>query len=365
MEQAELEQIIEKARLDRLTRLELHDLQINNLPDSIGSLSSLKELYLSDNQISRLPDSLCNLSVLRILQLSNNRIDSLPNNIGNLSELKELSIYNNRLNCLPDSLGNLHKLEDLNLTSNNLTSLPISIGNLSKIKNLYISDNQLQILPDSIGNLSKLRKLWLNKNNLIKLPDSIGNLNWLFNIELGDNQITTLPESIANLTRLMSVDLSDNLITDFSIFKSMKNIKYVGLSQANISINDRYLTKVSNWKPEWLLDEQNVEIRRVLIGQLGYEKVCQKVQGIEIDNWREYTLVKIDNTEIIYDKYGDFRRNEQGDPVDIEPMVLLKMTCPSTQHIHILRVPPEMKSAEAAITWVNHGIHPDEFAVQT
>ena len=48
-----------------------------------------------------------------------------------------------------------------------------------------------------------------------------------------------------------------------------------------------------------------------------------------------------------------------------EPLVLLKMTCPSTGHIHLLRVPPEMTSAEEAITWVNHGIHPDEFAVQT
>ena len=47
------------------------------------------------------------------------------------------------------------------------------------------------------------------------------------------------------------------------------------------------------------------------------------------------------------------------------PMVLLKMTCPSTAHIHILRVPPEMMSAEAAITWVNHGIYPDKFSVQT
>ena len=46
-------------------------------------------------------------------------------------------------------------------------------------------------------------------------------------------------------------------------------------------------------------------------------------------------------------------------------MVLLKMICPSTAHIHILRVPPEMVSAEAAITWVNHGIHPDRFSIQT
>jgi hypothetical protein len=46
-------------------------------------------------------------------------------------------------------------------------------------------------------------------------------------------------------------------------------------------------------------------------------------------------------------------------------MMLLKMTCPSTAHIHILRVPPNMTSAEAAITWINHGIHPDDIAVQT
>jgi leucine-rich repeat protein SHOC2 len=73
--------------------------------------------------------------------------------------------------------------------------------------------------------LDRLTRLELHDLQINNLPDSIGNLNWLFNIELGDNQITTLPESIANLTRLMSVDLSDNLITDFSIFKSMKNIK--------------------------------------------------------------------------------------------------------------------------------------------
>jgi leucine-rich repeat protein SHOC2 len=46
-------------------------------------------------------------------------------------------------------------------------------------------------------------------------------------------------------------------------------------------------------------------------------------------------------------------------------MTLLKMNCPSTGHIHILRVPPEMTSGEAAITWVNHGIHPDRIAVAT
>jgi leucine-rich repeat protein SHOC2 len=46
-------------------------------------------------------------------------------------------------------------------------------------------------------------------------------------------------------------------------------------------------------------------------------------------------------------------------------MVLLKMICPSTGHIHILRVPPGTINAEAAITWANHGIHPDQIAFAT
>jgi leucine-rich repeat protein SHOC2 len=40
-------------------------------------------------------------------------------------------------------------------------------------------------------------------------------------------------------------------------------------------------------------------------------------------------------------------------------MLLLRMICPSTGHIHVLRVPPKMMSTEDAIVWVNHGIYLD------
>ena len=41
------------------------------------------------------------------------------------------------------------------------------------------------------------------------------------------------------------------------------------------------------------------------------------------------------------------------------------MICPSTGHIHFLRVPPDLNSARKAIGWVNWGVEPQEFAVQT
>lgn len=82
------------------------------------------------------------------------------------------------------------------------------------------------------------------------------------------------------------------------------------------------------------------------------------MNATNLDAWREYILLRIDGLQPIYGGEGFA-------PIDREPIVLLEMTCPSTNHIHILRVPPEITSAEAAIIWVNHGIHPDRIAIAT
>ena len=109
-----------------------------------------------------------------------------------------------------------------------------------------------------------------------------------------------------------------------------------------------------SWQASWLLTEHNAEVRRVLIQAIGYARICQELQATELDSWQEYTLLKIENN------------------IDIEPIYLLKMTCPSTGHLHALRVPPKVRSssrasltAKEAINWVNWGIDPEEFQVQT
>jgi hypothetical protein len=102
-----------------------------------------------------------------------------------------------------------------------------------------------------------------------------------------------------------------------------------------------------HWQAQWLLEEKNAELRRILIQEIGYVRICQELQATELDSWQEYTLLKIDSD------------------VDVEPIYLLKMTCPSTGYIHALRVPPDVKSAREAIAWVNWGINSEVFAVQT
>jgi len=102
----------------------------------------------------------------------------------------------------------------------------------------------------------------------------------------------------------------------------------------------------NQWQSQWLLTEENAELRRVLIQGIGYDRICQELEAKQIDSWQEYALLQIDNA-------------------DVEPICLLKMTCPSTGFIHALRVPPNLTSAREAIGWVNWDIDPEEFSVQT
>lgn len=97
-------------------------------------------------------------------------------------------------------------------------------------------------------------------------------------------------------------------------------------------------------------------MRSLLIREIGYHKICLELNAITLDNYREYSLIRIDNlTDLGVDEY-----EEQEEEV----ILLLKMTCPSTGHLHVLRVPPETTSARDAITWINWGINPEDFVIE-
>lgn len=117
---------------------------------------------------------------------------------------------------------------------------------------------------------------------------------------------------------------------------------------AGVVLPERYAAVgPSRWKAQWLLEEPNAELRRVLIQGIGYGRLCQELQARELDRWREYSLLRIESN------------------VDVEPIYLLKMTCPSTGYVHATRVPPTMRSARDAIRWTNWGVDPSEFSVET
>jgi leucine-rich repeat protein SHOC2 len=277
---------------------------------------------------------------------------------GAFSRISELNFYQDCLTSLPSSIGSLIDLTKLYINYNQLTSLPESIGDLANLTILHVSHNRLTSLPNSIGNLSSLQRLYLRHNQLTNLPENIGNLFNLTELHLDNNQLTSLPSSMDNLSNLKRLNLNGNPLTDLSMLQNLVNLNIVVF--ANTNLPRQYWTKFSEWKSHWLLSEENAEIRRILIERVGYEKICVDLGAVTIDIWREYSLLKIDLPRSGLFYFQDFMGLHER-----EPIILLKMTCPSTGHIHILRVPPDIGKAEDAITWINHGIHPDRFAMQT
>jgi leucine-rich repeat protein SHOC2 len=338
---------IASASLDSTSMLDLRFHNLTTLPDNIGDFSRLIELSLLNNQLITIPDSIGNLTNLTSLSLSANQLTTLPASIGKLANLRWLYLGSNRLTTIPTTIGNLSNLTSLSLRDNYLTILPDTIGSLLNLNRLHLDRNQLASLPDSIGNLVELTELNLSKNRLTDLPESIGNLTKLTYLNLNNNCLTSLPNSIGNLSSLQELQIDGNEILNLSILQKLPNLKIVKFQGVNLP--QRYWQNISEWNPQWLLEEHNSQLRRILIDRIGYLQIYNRFGALVQDTWRQYTLLKTR-------KFQSFDR---------EPMMLLKMICPSTAHVHILRVPPDIKSAEEAIVWVNHGIHPDTFAIET
>ena len=156
---------------------------------------------LSDLDLEVLPESVCRLAHLWCLYANNNRLTQLPESIGRLVRLRELSVLGNCLTQLPRCVGQLARLESLRLSHNRLTQLPKWIGQLAQLKRLHLNSNQLARLPESIGQLAQLEELYLHRNQLTQLPQSTRQLVQLRKLYLHANEALNIPAEELGPTR--------------------------------------------------------------------------------------------------------------------------------------------------------------------
>src|SRR5262245_54735307 len=87
---AQLDQIVASRKIEHIQRLELSNLRLRTLPESIGSFTNLQTLDVSRNQLQSLPDSICRLRNLQNLKLQFNDLAVLPDCLGDLQKLRYL-----------------------------------------------------------------------------------------------------------------------------------------------------------------------------------------------------------------------------------------------------------------------------------
>ncbi|AUT00962.1 hypothetical protein CLI64_11425 [Nostoc sp. CENA543] len=150
--------------------------------------------------------------------------------------------------------------------------------------------------------------------NLTQLPIGLHVTHW---IELAGSGITSLEPGHGFILRWRGVQVSDK-------------IAFAGDSITGQDI----------------LNTENVELRRVLIERVGYERFIQQVGGLIRHRDRDAGGER----QLIYIPFEDD-----------EPLMVLKVICPSTGHIHVLRVPPYMQTCHQAAAWIAGFDHPNDY----
>ena len=105
----------------KLNDLEIYLKKVNNysltmniqeLPPSLGKLTSLKKLILKRNNLESLPYTIEKLKLLKQLDLSHNNFSKFPEIIGSLSSLEILNLKHNKVQVIPEQLTDfLHSLK--------------------------------------------------------------------------------------------------------------------------------------------------------------------------------------------------------------------------------------------------------------
>ncbi len=176
------------------SRLILRDLDLEELPETIGQAKKITHLDISENNLKELPDDIKRLRNLKSLNASNNNFTELNSNFNFLKNVVSLDLRNNNLNRLDKGLKGLSELEHLILDDNTFEEIPEVIGELPKLSYLHLKNNYIKSFPSKMKILDGVYWLDLDSNLISEIPISFRRLQNLYHLKMRNNMVEFLPE---------------------------------------------------------------------------------------------------------------------------------------------------------------------------
>ncbi|MEG1380294.1 MAG: hypothetical protein RSC75_11890 [Bacteroidales bacterium] len=203
---------------------------MKKLPVGLGSLATVNSLIFRNFDLEELPDDIANMVSLKSISITDTNLKSIPKTLER-SRIIALSIVNSDITEFPAELGKIEGMRLLDLSGNKLTSVPAEIGNYSNMVQFRLNEQGITELPDMFANLDKLDLLDVSVCQLSSLPPSIAQAARLKTIFMDDCNITTIPEIIGQTPQLMWVTLRNNKISaiDPALFSGATSLNTIHL----------------------------------------------------------------------------------------------------------------------------------------
>jgi hypothetical protein len=171
--------------------------------------------------------------------------------------------------------------------------------------------------------------------------------------------LTSLPEWLGTLSNLdLRGCVNIHSLPDNLVVKSWLDVAGTGiralpggcqrsqLRWRGIPVDQRIVFQPESITVDEILNETNIELRRVKLERMGYERFIAVAEAEILDQDQDP---------------GGERRLLRIEMPDEEPLVCISVRCPSTGRQYVIRVPPDMTSCRQAAAWIAGFDDPDDY----
>lgn len=221
-------QRIREAKEQKLTSLDLSNLDLKTLPKELSELIWLEKLIADGNkELSDLSplQTLTNLQELRVAQ---NQVSDLRP-LSQLINLEDLYFHQNQVSDLTP-LSPLTNLQSLAVHQNQISDLT-PLSPLINLLRLAISENQISDLTP-LSLLSNLEDLYVNQNQVSDLTP-LSPLTNLQSLHLYQSKVHDL-SPLLTLRNLKTLDIENTEVRDLSPLQSLTNLQTLDIQHVKI-----------------------------------------------------------------------------------------------------------------------------------
>ncbi len=213
-----------KYESSKAKKLDLSNLNLKQIPESVFGLTDLKELGLSWNRLNEIPQDIRGLKSLEKIDLTNCDFESFPDVLCDVDSLTEINLGRNSISALPSKLATLPNLLKLDINECNFEEFPEVIYELKNLEELNIACQEARPALVINRSMPKLKVLDVSANFRTRIDADFPALE---NLNYRNCKVTTLSPKLLSCTKLkvLNLDLNRGLYNFPNEIANLKNLQ--------------------------------------------------------------------------------------------------------------------------------------------